>query len=219
MAGFVECLDNEEAEEGAEGEEGEAEVFVSFFLFNTVTAIALHCNCTAQTHLLPNDPKPPDSDSLKKVARVRHETQIHILNLLITSLELKAPNLALYLLGYEVKKPVSSTNLQDPGQTPAVTTPVQGLWSFAVFCISWLTWMNGCVPGVLGCPRSCLHAILSLLQRGTEKRSGPVLTQQAPHLAELCYQVHFILLSNHPDMSNFITVFSSVVSCFTHWAK
>ncbi|KAG7263034.1 LOW QUALITY PROTEIN: hypothetical protein CRUP_009440 [Coryphaenoides rupestris] len=65
------------------------------------------------------------------------------------------------LLGYEVKKPVSSTNLQD--------------------------------PGVLGCPRSCLHAILSLLQRGSEKRSGPVLSQQAPHLAELCYQVIYQL--------------------------
>uniref|UniRef100_A0A7N8XLB2 Nucleoporin 205 n=1 Tax=Mastacembelus armatus TaxID=205130 RepID=A0A7N8XLB2_9TELE len=121
MAGFVECLDNEEAEEGTE----------------------------------------KGDDPQKKVARIRHETQIHILNLLITSLELKTPNLALYLLGYEVKKPVSSTNLQD--------------------------------PGVLGCLRSCLHAILSLLQRGTERRSGPVLTQQAPHLAELCYQVIYQL--------------------------
>ncbi|XP_035982681.1 nuclear pore complex protein Nup205 [Fundulus heteroclitus] len=130
MAGFVECLDNEEAEEGAERED--------------------------------------DVDRPKRVARIRHETQIHILNLLITSLELKAPNLALYLLGYEVKKPVSSTNLQD--------------------------------PGVLGCPRSCLHAILSLLQRGTEKRSGPVLTQQAPHLAELCYQVIYQLCAC-PDTS------------------
>uniref|UniRef100_A0A4W6C0C8 Nucleoporin 205 n=1 Tax=Lates calcarifer TaxID=8187 RepID=A0A4W6C0C8_LATCA len=128
MAGFVECLDNEEAEEGAE----------------------------------------KGDDQQKKVARIRHETQIHILNLLITSLELKTPNLALYLLGYEVKKPVSSTNLQD--------------------------------PGVLGCPRSCLHAILSLLQRGTEKRSGPVLTQQAPHLAELCYQVIYQLCAC-PDTS------------------
>lgn len=73
---------------------------------------------------------------------------------------------------------------------------LRALRSLAVFCISWLTRVNGCVPGVLGCPRSCLHAILSLLQRGTEKRSGPVLTQQAPHLAELCYQVH------HPDTSN-----------------
>lgn len=41
-----------------------------------------------------------------------------MLNLLITSLDLKTPNLALYLLGYEVKKPVSSTNLQDPGESP-----------------------------------------------------------------------------------------------------
>ncbi|XP_069561419.1 nuclear pore complex protein Nup205 [Brachyistius frenatus] len=130
MAGFVECLDSEEAEEGAEtGDELEPQ---------------------------------------KKVSRIRHETQIHILNLLITSLELKTPNLAFYLLGYEVKKPVSLTNLQD--------------------------------PGVLGCPRSCLHAILSLLQRGTERRSGPVLTQQAPHLAELCYQVIYQLCTC-PDTS------------------
>jgi len=56
-----------------------------------------------------------DADPVKRVARIRHETQIHILNLLITSLDLKGPNLGLYLLGYEVKKPVSSTNLQDPG--------------------------------------------------------------------------------------------------------
>lgn len=65
----------------------------------------------------PNRSKHSESESQKKVARIRHETQIHILNLLITSLELKPPNLALYLLGYEVKKPVSSTNLQDPGDT------------------------------------------------------------------------------------------------------
>ena len=51
--------------------------------------------------------------------------------------------------------------------------------------------IDPCVcSGVLGCPRSCLHAILSLLQRGSERRSGPEITQQAPHLAELCYQVH-----------------------------
>lgn len=126
MAGFVECLDNDEAEEETEKEEGTEK-----------------------------------DDPLKKVARIRHDTQIHILNLLITSLELKPPNLALYLLGYEVKKAVSSTNLQD--------------------------------AGVLGCPRSCLHAILSLLRRGTERRTGPVLSQQAPHLAELCYQVIYQL--------------------------
>lgn len=67
-----------------------------------------------------------DVDRPKKVARIRHETQIHILNLLITSLELKAPNLALYLLGYEVKKPVASTNLQDPGECSGSSSPVGG---------------------------------------------------------------------------------------------
>ncbi|XP_041111407.1 nuclear pore complex protein Nup205 isoform X1 [Polyodon spathula] len=123
MAGFVECLDNEDAEEL--GQEGD------------------------------------DSDPEKRLARIRHETRVHILNLLITSLELKHPNLALYLLGYEVKKPVSTTNLQD--------------------------------PGVLGCPRSCLHAILSLLEKGAHSRSGPVLMREAPQLAELCYQVLYQL--------------------------
>uniref|UniRef100_A0A673XUV6 Nucleoporin 205 n=1 Tax=Salmo trutta TaxID=8032 RepID=A0A673XUV6_SALTR len=115
MAGFVECLDNEGAEEGLE--------------------------------------KGDDSEPAKKEARIRHETQIHILNLLITSLELKTPNLALYLLGYEVKKPISSTNLQDAGHP----------------------------------------SLFHLLQRGSERRSGPVLTSQAPHLAELCYQVIYQL--------------------------
>ncbi|XP_065139571.1 nuclear pore complex protein Nup205 [Paramisgurnus dabryanus] len=129
MAGFVECLDGEEAQEGL---------------------------------------TPDDTDPEKRIARIRHETQIHILNLLITSLDLKGPNLGLYLLGYEVKKPVSSTNLQD--------------------------------PGVLGCPRSCLHAILNLLQRGSESRSGPVLIKEAPHLAELCYQVIYQLCAC-PDTS------------------
>uniref|UniRef100_A0A8C5QUY0 Nucleoporin 205 n=1 Tax=Leptobrachium leishanense TaxID=445787 RepID=A0A8C5QUY0_9ANUR len=46
---------------------------------------------------------------------IQLSTKIHILNLLITSLEMKPPNLALFLLGFELKKPVSSTNLQDSG--------------------------------------------------------------------------------------------------------
>lgn len=123
MAGFVECLDSEEAEE-----------------------------------LITVD---DDMDENKKLSRVRHQTRIYILNLLITSLELQPPNLALYLLGYEVKKPVSTTNLQD--------------------------------PGVLGCPRTCLHAILNILEKGSESRDGPVAIKESPHLAELCYQVIYQL--------------------------
>ncbi|XP_030404304.1 nuclear pore complex protein Nup205 [Gopherus evgoodei] len=123
MAGFVECLDNEDAEE----------------LIN------------------PED----DLESEKKQSRIHHETKIHILNLLITSLECSPPNLALYFLGFELKKPVSTTNLQD--------------------------------PGVLGCPRTCLHAILNILEKGTEMRTGPTAVQESPHLAELCYQVIYQL--------------------------
>ncbi|XP_017831104.2 nuclear pore complex protein Nup205 isoform X1 [Callithrix jacchus] len=123
MAGFVECLDGEDAEESIRLEEG--------------------------------------SELEKKFIAIRHETRIHILNLLITSLECNPPNLALYLLGFELKKPVSTTNLQD--------------------------------PGVLGCPRTCLHAILNILGKGTEGRTGPVAVQESPQLAELCYQVIYQL--------------------------
>ncbi|XP_007909424.1 nuclear pore complex protein Nup205 [Callorhinchus milii] len=123
MAGFVECLDSEDAEE----------------------LVQLH----------------DDTDLEKKRSLIRHHTRIHILNLLITSLELKPPNLALYLLGYELRKPVSATNLQD--------------------------------PGVLGCPRTCLHSILNILEKGTEGRNGPLAVKESPHLAELCYQVIYQL--------------------------
>ncbi|XP_048463946.1 nuclear pore complex protein Nup205 [Rhincodon typus] len=97
----------------------------------------------------------------KKSTQVRHDTKIHILSLLINSLDLKAPNLALYLLGYELRKPVNATNLQD--------------------------------PGVLGCPRTCLHSILNILEKGTEGRNGPLAVKESPHLAELCYQVIYQL--------------------------
>ncbi|CAI5785815.1 pore complex Nup205 [Podarcis lilfordi] len=123
MAGFVECLDNEAAEEIINADE--------------------------------------ELEAERKQAPIYHETRINILNLLIASLECSPPNLALYLLGYEFKKPVSNTNLQD--------------------------------PGVLGCPRTCLHAILTILENGTETRSGPTAVQQSPHLAELCYQVIYQL--------------------------
>ncbi|XP_007951107.1 nuclear pore complex protein Nup205 [Orycteropus afer afer] len=125
MAGFVECLDNEDAEEFVRLEEG--------------------------------------SEFEKKVLLIRHETRIHILNLLITSLERNPPNLALYLLGFELKKPVSTTNLQD--------------------------------PGVLGCPRTCLHAILNILEKGTKGRTGPLAVKESPQLAELCYQYEISMLN------------------------
>ncbi|XP_078424660.1 nuclear pore complex protein Nup205 [Cetorhinus maximus] len=97
----------------------------------------------------------------KKSTLFRHNTKLHILSLLINSLDLKAPNLAFYLLGYELRKPVNATNLQD--------------------------------PGVLGCPRTCLHSVLNILEKGTEGRNGPLAVKESPHLAELCYQVIYQL--------------------------
>lgn len=106
MAGFVECLSNEE---GTEDDDGEERVPKHSAVFSCPVVLI----ATLKSQL----PELPDSDPQGDVSRIRHATQVHILNLLITSLELKTPNLALYLLGFEVKKPVSSTTLQDAGQT------------------------------------------------------------------------------------------------------
>uniref|UniRef100_A0A2K6V1B0 Nucleoporin 205 n=1 Tax=Saimiri boliviensis boliviensis TaxID=39432 RepID=A0A2K6V1B0_SAIBB len=145
MAGFVECLDSEDAEESVRLEEGSELEKIE-----------------------------------KKFIAIRHETRIHILNLLITSLECNPPNLALYLLGFELKKPVSTTNLQD--------------------------------PGVLGCPRTCLHAILNILEKGTDGRTGPVAVRESPQLAELCYQVHgklCFLVLNRGNLTRYLVEMSS----------
>lgn len=146
MAGFVECLESEEAEEGAEKVDGEGKYLVGI----CTHAVSVLQQQSLSLPMLSNSKyylfKWPDlTDSgPQKVARIRHETQVHILNLLITSLELKTPNLALYLLGYEVKKPVSSTTLQDPGQnySSALCTIValrQSLFS------DWIIMLNRCV--------------------------------------------------------------------------
>lgn len=73
------------------------------------------------------------SELEKKLAAIRHETRIHILNLLITSLERSPPNLALYLLGFELKKPISTTNLQDPGKA----VPHVGIYFLHVCWCKW----------------------------------------------------------------------------------
>ncbi|CAH2276623.1 nuclear pore complex Nup205 [Pelobates cultripes] len=105
-----------------------------------------------------------DMQTDNKEVTIQHKTKINILNLLITSLDMKPPNLALYLLGFELKKPVSTTNLQD--------------------------------SGVLGCPRTCLHSILDILEKGTEGRSGPIAVWDSPLLAELCYEVIYQLCAS-----------------------
>jgi len=55
-------------------------------------------------------------DSEASLAKVHNSTRQYLLKLLISSLDLPAPNLAHYLLGFEIRKPVSKTNLQDQGE-------------------------------------------------------------------------------------------------------
>ena len=48
---------------------------------------------------------------------VHNSTRQYLLKLIIFALDQPAPNLAHFLLGFEVRKPVNKTNLQDPGKS------------------------------------------------------------------------------------------------------
>ena len=49
-------------------------------------------------------------------SQVRNSTRQHIMRLLLACLDHPAPNIAHFLLGFELRKPVSNTNIQDPGE-------------------------------------------------------------------------------------------------------
>ncbi|XP_046581767.1 nuclear pore complex protein Nup205-like [Haliotis rubra] len=98
------------------------------------------------------------------LSQVRNASRQHIIQLMLHALDQPAPNLAHWMLGFEVRKPVSKTNLQD--------------------------------PGILGSARTCLHSVLAFLGQGVGARSGPVCLMEAPRLAELAYNLIYVLCSN-----------------------
>lgn len=51
-------------------------------------------------------------------------------------------------------------------------------------------------PGVLGCPRTCLHSLITILNRGVGTRAGPRCIIETPQLAELAYHLVYALCSN-----------------------
>lgn len=53
-----------------------------------------------------------------------------------------------------------------------------------------------CFPGILGSARTCLHSVLAFLGQGVGARSGPVCLMEAPRLAELGYNLIYVLCSN-----------------------
>lgn len=50
-----------------------------------------------------------------EVSQIRNAGRQNVLRLVLHSLQHPSPNLAHFLMGYELRKPVSKTNLQDPG--------------------------------------------------------------------------------------------------------
>ncbi|KAL5010671.1 hypothetical protein ScPMuIL_012976 [Solemya velum] len=95
----------------------------------------------------------------------KNATRQYLLQLLQHSLEQPAPNLAHFLLGFELRKPASKTNLQD--------------------------------PGILGSPRTCLHSILAILDSGVGTQRGPTCLYDTPRLAELAYNLIYMLCANN----------------------
>ncbi len=53
-----------------------------------------------------------------------------------------------------------------------------------------------CIVGVLGSPRTCLHSVLALLDRGVGGRFGPACLYETPRLAEVAYQLLYVLSAN-----------------------
>ncbi|XP_059166343.1 nuclear pore complex protein Nup205-like isoform X2 [Physella acuta] len=88
----------------------------------------------------------------------------HIIQLILVSLDQSSPNLAHWLLGFQLQKPIIKTTLQD--------------------------------PGVLDSPRTCLHSILAVLERGLGTREGPACLLDRPKLAELGYRTIYALCAN-----------------------
>lgn len=50
------------------------------------------------------------------MSQIRNAGRQNVLRLVSHSLQHPSPNLAHFLMGYELRKPVSKTNLQDPGR-------------------------------------------------------------------------------------------------------
>ena len=50
------------------------------------------------------------------LGHVQNATRQHIVKLLLQCLQASAPNLAHWLLGFQIQKSISKTNLQDPGR-------------------------------------------------------------------------------------------------------
>ncbi|KAK7106896.1 nuclear pore complex protein Nup205-like [Littorina saxatilis] len=101
------------------------------------------------------------SEDTWSLGQVQNATRQHIVRLLLQCVQAPPPNLAHWLLGFQIQKSISKTILQD--------------------------------PGVMGQSRTCLHAVLNILQQGVDSGAGPRCLHDTPRLAELAYQLIYKL--------------------------
>ena len=89
-----------------------------------------------------------------------------ILKLISSCINKSSPNIAHYLLGFEVAtgKPISQTTLQD--------------------------------PGILGSPRTCLHSILSLIEHEQDAKNPTSCHYSNTKVAEFCYKVLYLMCAS-----------------------
>ena len=108
----------------------------------------------------------PADDSLDTVAGVNRAVQLAILKLITSCIKKSSPNIAHFLLGFEVVtgKPIAQTTLQD--------------------------------PGILGSPRTCLHSILSLVEHGRDARNPTGCHYVNTKVAEFCYKVIYLMCAS-----------------------
>ena len=70
-------------------------------------------------------------------------------------------------------------------------------------------------PGVMGSSRSCLHSVLSILERGGGSSYGPTCCYETPQLADLCYKLIYTLCANK-DTSTPIMRYLRTTQDFLH---
>ncbi|KAL8613661.1 hypothetical protein ACOMHN_029753 [Nucella lapillus] len=152
----------------------------------------LECDCPEEAEeSMPETPYPEDAWS---VVRVQNATRQHIVKLLLQCLQAYDP--------CSDDDTWSVVRVQNATRQHIVKLLLQCLQASAPNLAHWLlgfhlqkaiskTSLQD--PGVLGQSRTCLHALLSLLQQGVDTGGGPQCLHTTPCLAELAYQLVYQL--------------------------
>ncbi|KAJ7377332.1 hypothetical protein OS493_029691 [Desmophyllum pertusum] len=158
-------------------------VTVQRHLVNLLTANQLEIN-------EPEDRNEKDEQELGKefideksygVSQIRNAVRQKCTEINIAFTTAPVSYLAHFLMGYELRKPVAKTNLQDPGKLGQLVHDSDE---------------QLVAEGVLGASKTCLHAVLDILNRGVDTHHGPSCVTETSKFAELAYQLIYSLCAN-----------------------